>query len=200
MFGPSKDGVWMPFASEIGAEFISGGIRDGWWAGESKLAYHYKDWLIVLDTYQNVITWNFPSFTRVRSPFVTKDGFVFSVRHKNLIDSLMDVAGFKHYETGNEKFDNEFVVNGNNEANIKALFSVSRIRFLISEIREFDLKVNTGEGILGDDFPNRVHELYLRVPEVIKDTHKLRSYIDLFSELLEQLYKIGSADEASPRI
>ena len=30
MFGPSKDEVWQPFAEEIGAEFIRGGVKDGW--------------------------------------------------------------------------------------------------------------------------------------------------------------------------
>lgn len=200
MFGPSKDEVWQPFAKEIGAEFIRGGIKDGWWAGESKVVLRYKGWLVVADTYQDVITWNFPSFTRVRSPFVTKDGFVFSTHHKSLIDNLLDIAGFKHCETGNESFDREFVVKGNNEKNVKELFSISRIRFLVSELREFDLKVNDGEGLLGNDFPSGVYELYLRLPGVIKDSHKLRTFFDLHCDMLDQLYQIGSIKETSPNI
>lgn len=200
MFGPSKDEVWQPFAEEIGAEFIRGGVKDGWWAGESKLTYHHKGWYITLDTYQDMLNRMMPSYTRVRSPYFTKDEFEFSVHHKSLINNLLELAGFKHTVTGFENFDDEFIVKGNDEQKIKELFAVSRIRYILGQIREFDLKINDGESIFGNDLPKGVYEIYFRVEGVVKDTQKLQSYIDLFCELLEQLYKVGSTGEASPQL
>jgi hypothetical protein len=211
MFGPSKDDVWQQFASEIGAEFISGGIKDGWYAGESKLIFHHRGWSISLDTYQDTMfslandhtlqemfTRGNPYYTRLRSQYISKDGFCFSIHHKSLIGKLIEAVGFKHTETGFENFDSEFVVKGNDENKIKELLSVSRIRYLLSKINNFQLMgTDAREGILGNDLPKDVHELRFRFQGLVTDTQELRSFLDLFVELLEQLYKMGSAAETT---
>jgi hypothetical protein len=199
MFGPSKDDVWQPFASEIGAEFI----RKGWWAGGSYLNYQYKNWIITLDTFTYLVTIysHRPTYTRLRTQFVTNDGFCFTAQRYLFLDKIFTNSSYKKVMTGFCNFDTAINVNGSDELKTQELFSVSRIRYLLLEIPEFDLEINTNRGIIfKKDLPKGVCELNFKVRDVIKDTFKLRTYIDLYCELLDQLYKIGSTEEASPHI
>jgi hypothetical protein len=199
MFGPSKNDVWQPFASEIGAEFIC----KGWWAGGSYVNYQYKNWIITLDTFTYLVTLytHRPTYTRLRTQFLTKDGLCFNAQRHSFFYKTFIKTSYKEVMTGFSNFDTEINVNGSDEHKIKELFSVANIRYLLLEIPEFDLEINTNSGIiLKKDLPKGVCELNFKVPDVIKDTFKLRTYIDLYCELLDQLYKIGSAEEASPHI
>src|SRR5260370_40874061 len=71
-FGPDRDQIWEKLADEVGGNFYDGGF----WLGESKVRAKVGDWIVTLDTYKdhrNV------TYTRMRAPFVNKDGFLFTV-------------------------------------------------------------------------------------------------------------------------
>ena len=62
------------------------------------------------------------------------------------------------------------------------------------------LEVKDNEGWFGPKFPEDVDELRFQVVGVIKDVEQLKALFELFSTVLEQLCKIGSAYKEVPEI
>ena len=195
LLGPDKDEVWQEVATEISAEYIRGGIKDGWWAGESKLNCRYKDWTILIDTYEDVLQRPPQKYTRVRSVYFTTDDFYFSIHHRTFFSLLADLVEIKRITVEDSDFSSEFSVKGNNEEEVKRLLSFSRIRYLIKELSELELKVRDDDGLVGIELPTGACELYLRMPGYVKDKQKLRQLVELFEETLDRLVEIGSAEE-----
>src|SRR5688572_22483839 len=74
-FGPSKEDIWKQLAAEIRANYVQSG-----WSGAKVQAQH-GEWTITLDTYADTqIVNDVPvsnDYTRMRAPYVNRDGFRF---------------------------------------------------------------------------------------------------------------------------
>jgi len=103
-------------------------------------------------------------------------------------------------DVGYHDFDEEFIIKGENESKLRALFANAKIRTLLHAQPAVYLTVKDDEGWFGASFPEGVDELYFRVGGVIKDGERLKSLYDLFAETLHHLCHIGSAYENDPNI
>jgi hypothetical protein len=195
LFGPSKDEVWRQLSAEIGGDFVEGGF----WRG-SKVQVRVNEWTITLDTYAESHGETSTTYTRLRAPYMNRDGFRFTVYRAGLFSELGKVLGMQDLEAGYPDFDRQFIVKGNDQAKVRALFGNPRIRQLIEEQPNIHLEVKDDEGWFGADFPEGVDELRFQVVGVIKDIHRLKSLYELFAEALNQLCHIGSAYEDDPKL
>jgi len=196
MFGPSKDAVWRQLSEEIHASFIEGGF----WRG-SKVEATVREWTVILDTFSvfSSATTTSTTYTRMRAPYINKDGFRFTMRRKGLFGGMDRLAGMQDIETGDAGFDQAFVVQSNDESKVRALFANPTIRRLIEEQPAMRLEVKDDEGRFGPRFPEGVDELYCEVAGVIKEIERLKSLYELFAEILDQLCRIGSAYTDDPQ-
>jgi len=195
IFGPSQEEVWRQLCSEIGAEFVEGGF----WRG-NKVQARVKEWTVTLDTY-TVSTGNTHiTYTRMRAPYVNKDGFRFTIYRKGLFSELGKRLGMQDIEVGDPEFDRDYVIKGNDESKVLALFGNLRIRQLIQAQPSIELQVKDDEGWFSTSFPEGVDELYFQVVGVIKDVERLKSLYELFAETLNHLCHIGSAYENDPHL
>jgi hypothetical protein len=96
-------------------------------------------------------------------------------------------------EVGDPAFDEAFVVKGNDEGKVCALFANTKIRQMIQEQPKLQLQFKDSEGWFGPKFPEDVDELHFPVIGVIKDVDRLKALFDLFAAVLNQLCRIGSA-------
>jgi hypothetical protein len=94
IFGPSKDEVWKQLAEEIRADFVDGGF----WKG-TKVKAQVKQWTITLDTYAVSTGKTTLIFTRMRAPYVNRDGLRFKIYRKGLLSNL-EVLGMQDIEVG----------------------------------------------------------------------------------------------------
>lgn len=195
IFGPSKKEVWEKLSQEIHAQFVDGGL----WKG-GKVVAKVGEWTVTLDTYTVSTGKSSTTFTRMRAPYVNKDGFRFKIYRKNIFSGLGKLFGMQDIEVGIPTFDQKFIIQGNNEFKIKELFSNSKIRELIEKQPEIYFSVKDDEGWFNTAFPQGVDELYFQTFGVIKDIERLKSLYDLFSEILNQLCHIGAAYEDDPKI
>ena len=195
MFGPSKDEIWRQLCGEIGADFIAGGF----WRG-SKVQARVKEWTITLDTHTVSHGKSSTTYTRMRAPYVNPDGFQFTIYRKGLFSGLGKMLGMEDIEVGHQEFDDAFIIKGNSESKLRALFANPRIRQLIEAQPSIHLEVKNDEGWFGPAFPDGVDELYFQVVGVIKDVERLKSVFDLFSEVLNHLCHIGSAYKTDPNL
>jgi len=165
-----RDDSWSQFASEIGAEFIGGGLFR-----TSKVQARVKQWTIVLDTY-SVSTGDDSSetYTRIKTPIQDKDGFWFTMSRTGLIAKLDKALGAQKIEVGDVEFDGAFTIRSNNESKVRALFSNLKIRQMIQAQKSITIAI-------------RKNELRLETRGVIRDVERLRSLFELFKETLNQL-------------
>ena len=193
-FGPSKDEVWRQLSQEIGAEFVEGGF----WKG-SKVQAHVGPWTVTLDMGTSDEDGESPA-TRLRAPYINPEGFRFTIYRKNLFSDLGKFLGMQDIEVGDPEFDEAFIIKGNDESKVVSLFSNSTIRQMIQDQPKFRLEVKDSEGWFGPEFPEDVDELSFQVVGVIKDAERLKALFDLFTAVLDQLCRIGSAYKQEPGI
>jgi hypothetical protein len=199
LFGPSREEIWRQLCSEIDAQYVEGGF----WKGD-KVQAHHEQWTITLDSYtvsqSTGETHSSTTYTRVRAPYVNKDGFRFTIYRKGFFSDLGRLFGMQDVEVGYPEFDEAFVIKGSDEEKLRALFSNSRIRQLLEMQPQVHLTVKDDEGWFSTAFPEGVDELYFSVVGVIKDVERLKSLYLLYAEVLNQLCHIGSAYENDPQL
>lgn len=192
-FGPSKDEVWSQLSNELGAEFLeSGFFKNG------KVILDYNNWEITLDTYTVHTGKTNVTYTRMRAPYVNKDGFRFTIYRKSVFSWLGKMFGKQDIELGDTFFDEDFIIQGEPESSVIKLFSNRKIKELIQKQPQIHLQVKDDEGWFAKKFPEGVDELYFQVVGIIKDKERLKSLFDLFAAVLEELCKIGSAYAKDP--
>jgi hypothetical protein len=196
VLGPSREEVWKQLCAKIGADFVEGGF----WKGD-KVQAHFKNWTITLDTYTISTGHTHQTFTRIRAPFVSRDEFRFRIYRKTAFSDLGKMIGIQDIEVGHSaQFDEDFIIQGNDESKIRTLFANREIRRLINEQPKIRLELRDDEGFFRKHYPEGVDALYFQVPGVIKDVEQLKKLFDLFAEVLEELNRIGTATEESPGV
>ena len=196
VLGPSREEVWKQLCAKIGADFVDGGF----WKGD-KVQAHFKNWTITLDTYTVSTGHSHQTFTRMRAPFVSHDEFRFRIYRKTAFSDLGKMIGMQDIEVGHSaQFDDDFIIQGNDDSRIRTLFANPEIRSLINEQPRIRLELRDDEGFFRKHYPEGVDALYFQVPGVIKDVEQLKKLFDLFAEVLEELNRMGTASVESPGV
>jgi hypothetical protein len=195
VFGPSRKEIWSQLSSEIGARYVDGGF----WKGDKVQADH-DEWIVTLDTYAVSTGKATIVFTRMRAPYVNPGGFQFTVYRKGMFSGIGKMLGMQDIEIGDESFDRDFIVKGNDETRVRELLSNQKIRELIAVQPDIRFTVKGDEGWFGAKFPDGVDELYFQVVGVVKDTERLKRLYDLFAETLDQLCRMGAAYKQPPNV
>ncbi len=195
LFGPSKEEIWAQLSREIGAEYQKGRLLKS-----RKVVLSHRQWKIILDTY-TVHSGNASiTYTRMRAPYVNKDGFHFHIYKKNVFSWIGKLIDVQDIEIGDSYFDEEFIIQGKPEDMVMRLFANMKIRKLIKNEPNIHFQVKDNEGLFGTKFPEGVDELYFQTLGVIKDKQRLKELFDLFAEVLEELCRLGSAYENEPGV
>jgi hypothetical protein len=192
-FGQSQEEVWALLSKEIGAEYSAGGFfKNG------KIVLQHNHWEMILDTYTIHTGKTNITYTRMRAPYVNKDGFRFKIYRKSIFSWLGKTFGMQDIELGDSFFDDNFIIQGEPEIKVVKLFSNRKIKELIQKQPSIHLEVKDDEGWFASKFPDGVDELFFQVVGVIKDKELLKNLFDLFTNVLEELCRIGSAYEKDP--
>ena len=190
LFGPSKDEIWKQFSGQISAQFVEGSP----WKG-GKIIAKCGDWTITLDSYHVSYGYDNVTYTRLRAPFVNQDGLRFSIYKAGFFDSVKHLLGMQDIETGFPEFDDNYVIQGNQEENIKRIFSNPAIRDMITDQPSIFMEIRDDDGYFSETFPNGVDELDLLIEDEIVNLDQLYEVYQLFAETLHTLCHIGSGYE-----
>jgi hypothetical protein len=158
-FGPNKDEVWRQLSEEIGTEVVQGGF----WKGGSKVQAHVGPWTVSLDTYTVSSGHSHITFTRMLAPYVNPEGFRFTIYRKRFFSDLGKLLGMQDIDVGDPVFDEAFIIKGNDDGKVSALFANPKIRQMIQDQPKIRLTVKDSEGWFGPKFPENVDELHFQV-------------------------------------
>ncbi|MGZ4879106.1 MAG: DUF3137 domain-containing protein [Candidatus Angelobacter sp.] len=196
LFGPSKEEIWRQFSAQTGSNYVPGGF----WKGDRVEATH-GPWTVVLDTYTVSTGKSSVTYTRMRAPYLTSDGFHFTVYRQGIFSEIGKWFGMQDVTVGYEDFDRDFVIKGNDEGRLRQLFSSQKMRDLIAAQPEIHFSVEDDDGnVWTKMFPAGVDELKFQVAGVIKDLERLKLLYELFAETLDELCRMGSASVQTPPV
>jgi len=193
IFGPSREEIWFQLSREIGAEYEESGFFKA-----GKVVMSHRQWEITLDTYTVHTGKSTIIYTRMRAPYMNRDGFRFNIYRKSVFSWIGKLVGVKDIEVGDSFFDDEFIIQGEPEHLVRSLLNNGMIRQLIQNQPNIHFQVKGDEGWFMSSFPEGVDELYFEVVGVVKDKERLKSLFDLFSLVLDELCRLGSAYETEP--
>lgn len=194
LFGPSKKAIWQQLAIDLDGTFVSGSFNKP----DKVVAYH-EPWEVVLDTYVVSSGNSSKRFTRMRAPYVYRDDFVFQINRKDLFTGIAKALGQQDVVVGYPRFDEEFVIQGNDERKLRMLFASAELRRLIARQPRMMLRIREDEEkLFRPKFPKHVNEVYFATGQVIKDLGRLHDLFDLFAVVLDQLHEIGTAWDDDP--
>ncbi|MEO0471488.1 MAG: DUF3137 domain-containing protein [Bacteroidota bacterium] len=185
--------MWRKLCAQIDADFIPGKSL-GFGKHDVIRAYH-DNWVILIDTLQYPKQ---PIRTRFRAPYVNRDSFYFRIFRRKTFSNLQKAFGMQDIVIGFKQFDDDFIIQGNDERKLRMLFDNDLIRRLISWQPDISLWVDADDSWLTDEFGQGVNELRFEVFGLITDLQRLQDLYDLFAELLNHLCHIGSAYEDDP--
>ncbi|MBN2451008.1 MAG: DUF3137 domain-containing protein [Lentisphaeria bacterium] len=195
VLGAERREVWQHIATGVGDE----SEVDGRWNGK-RVTAKVGNWTITLDTDEMEYGDSVVVSTRMRAPYVNRDGFRFHISPENLISRAAKLFGLSDIRTGDEAFDRGFLVRGNGEEKVLAFLANDAIRQGMLELGSVLLAVKDDDGAFGEDFPEGVDELYMEVPSAVGTSDSLRTYFDFFATCLHQLCRIGSAYPDDPGV
>ncbi len=192
IFGPSKEEIWRQIAKDIGGEYIDGGF---WKSGA--LRYKHNNWEMLLDNWSDG---NGGVYTRMRIPFVNKDGLQFRIYEEGFFSGMAKAFGGQDIQIQDPRFDPKFVIQGNNVQKVKKLLRDAQLKALFDVIPNINVRVKSSNGVFSKKFPPNVDMLLFQQRGIIKDKEKLQLIFRLFTALLERLVQIDSAYENDPGI
>lgn len=193
IFGPSQSEIWGQIAADIGGDLIDGGF----WKGKI-LRYEHEDWTVVLDVFARTTGKTTVPFTRMRAPFLNKDDFQFKITREGFFEGIRKFFGAQDIQIGDPFFDDNFLIQSNNETKIKNLLNHQELKALIHKQPHIYLKICDGEGLFHNKFPDGVNELYFESRGVIKQKEQLEALFAAFSIILSRLVQFDSAYEDDP--
>jgi len=194
-FGNKKDEIWQQLCENPKFSFKKGETEQ-----TDRIIAKADNWKVVLDTHNIRTKYDTHDFTRIRAPYVNKDGFRFSIYRGSIFDEIAKLFGKQDIKLGYEELDRQFIIQANDEEKMKELFAdpVLADELLLKETVFFEVRED--EGFHHEEFPEGVDELYLLADGIITNPDVLRSLYDLFSRTLQRLCHLGSAYENDPSI
>jgi hypothetical protein len=199
LFGPSQREVWERLCEQSGAEYDRGGLFR-----RPTARKRIENWTVTLSATKSAGPTAGVSITttRLQVPFVSKDGFRFTIERKSAGGKVGKPIG-RHYLTcGHSDFDADFWINSRDEAKARTLLDDQEFRRLLQAQASLWIKIKDHAGWFGPKFPENVDLLVYENIDVkpMSDVARLQSVFDLMGATLEQLCRIGSATRDDPGI
>ena len=128
------------------------------------------------------------------------DQFRFTIYRRSVFSNLGKLLGMQDVSIGEAVFDEAFIIKANDEAKVRQLFQIAKLREMVASQPRIHLTVKDDEGWFGKEFPEGVDELCFQVGGVLKDIEQLKSLYLLFAVTLSSLCHLGSAYEDDPNV
>lgn len=181
-FRHHEDEMWERLSNELGGEFID---RKGW--RFDKIRVRDGEWTITIDLHTHAGYKSEALFTRIRVPFLNEEKLHFKIFHQGLLDTLGAKLGVQDIIIGHDEFDGAFMIQGNDEAKVKALLSDPELRAAILTEPRIHLTLRDSGDAFTEEFPDGVDELVLEIENEVTDKERLKKLYDIVARTLRHL-------------
>lgn len=190
LLGPSLKEVFKEYAEEINCVYISGTGFKG-----PSVEIDYRNHRIKLDTH--VVQAGNVSVTYLRASVVYNEYAPFEMKlgKKNILSPLVKVFGVKDVLTGDEIFDDRFMISASDETRVRTLFQNRNLRELMERISSITLVVRSGSGLVGIKIPDKTKAIILENKNYKKDHKVFDDMIDAVKLVLDGILEMNIADD-----
>lgn len=188
---------WDKLSEQHNGEFIP----DDLW-NQGALSIKYKQWEFILDVYKTGLGRKTTKHTRIRVPVLTKSGLKFTIYRSNILSGIGKLLKMQDIKIGDDQFNKEFIIKGNQEKKIKALLEDESLREIIYDNLVGTIGVYNYKNVLTkEQFPEGIEVLYFETTGEIEDKEVLNNLLSILSATLNRLASIGviSADKTNFR-
>ncbi|WP_367755239.1 hypothetical protein [Flavobacterium sp. WC2430] len=183
----NKINVWEEFAKISCGKFIEG---VSWYSDRTEI--DYKNTKVVFDNYTLWSGKFSTEKTRVIVSFISVDNFKFEIYRNGFVRKIEKLFGAQDIEIGRADFDKDFIIKANNEFKTKKLLQNQKIRNYLENLKEVNIQISDQNGIWEDKLPKGELQLSFFSDEEIKDFQVLNLLLDLFKEMLDELFEMNS--------
>jgi hypothetical protein len=193
---------WRKLATELGAKYID---------GKGRVQLDYKHWIITLDLISVIRSYGKytspETYTRLRAPYVDKDGFQFLLYQESLLRTggPLEFRKMDEVKTEAAVFDDSHSVRSTDPATVQTLLVNPKIHENISQQLSTLYRLGTIHelsyhqlGLRDESLPEGVNEVYIELSGWVTEIDQLKSMFELTEEMLDQLCQLGSASEDKP--
>ena len=185
LFGESKAEAWSRLADQLGGTFTHAG-----WNGTDMVTVRLGGYDISLDTFTVSTGKSSQTFTRMRAPFANSRGVRFGIHRASIFTGIAKALGKQDLEIGVPDFDRDFVIQGNDEASVRAILADPALRAMIEAQPYIALSIADENGLFSKSGPS-VDALTFLQGGVLKDVPRLSGLFALFAALLRVLQRGG---------
>jgi hypothetical protein len=188
ILGRSTAAIWKQVARDIGGTYQEGGS-----SGSDVLRYQSGEGEITLDTYELSNNESTTIYTRMRAPFENKDAVYLKVYRVGFCASIGTFFGMQDIHIGDRHFDDDFVIQGNDDEKIRWLLNDPALTDLIRAAIPPPL-IPLGHPALGPSFGVRYpNQLFFECGGVVSHEDGLKTLFDLFRATLARLAHLDSS-------
>jgi hypothetical protein len=199
LLGPSQREVWEHLCAQSHADYDPGGLLQ-----QPRVRKRVANWTVTL----NASNSSGPApgtritTTRLQVPFVSTDGFRFTIERKSAGGKVGKPIGRYYLTCGHPDFDADFWVNSQDPVKARSLLDNPEFRRLLQAQPAIWLKVKDRAGWFGPKFPENVDLLIYENIDIksMTDVARLQSLFSLMEATLEQLCRLGSATRDDPGV
>ncbi len=198
IFGPSQTEVFQALASELHATYREVEARTD--SARGRIELSYEPWLVVLDVQESENVDGRSYYTRARAAFQQSEVMPFNleVYRGDIFTTIGKLFGLQDIKIGDERFDKEFVIQGNQPEKVKSFMQNEAMRSLLNEQEHFHFKVEEKDSKNHLELPDGVGVVSFRIGGVITDHAPLKQYIELVKVTLDQLVAANLATKENP--
>jgi hypothetical protein len=199
LLGSSQREAWQRLCADIGAVYVPGKLLQ-----RPRVRKRIDNWTVTLTASQSPgpTAGTKVTTTRLRAPFVSTDGFRFTIERKSAMGSSGKPIGRYYITSGYPDFDVDFWINSRDAMKARSLLDSEEYRRTLQAQSSLWLKVKDRGGWFGPKFPENVDLLIYECIDVkpMTDVKRLQSLFELMGTTLQQLCRVGSATRNDPGI
>ncbi len=189
IWGRSKTAAWSQVARDIGGTYQEKGP-----GGRGVLRYRSGESEVTLDTYEESNEDSTTIHTRMTAPFANKYALYFKVYRDGLCASIGTFFGMQDIRIGIRHFDDDFIIQGNDDEKIRWLLQDPTVRDLIrAAIPPALIPLGPpafGAPWFGVRYPD---QLSFQCCGVVSEENELKTLFDLFRATLARLAQLDSS-------
>jgi hypothetical protein len=176
------------------ARDIGGNDQDGGAFGRDVLRYQSGESEIVLDAFEESNDESTTVYTRMRAPFENKYGLYFKIYRTGICAAIGTSFGMQDIQIGDPSFDDDFVIQGNDDEKVRWLLKDPTLKDLIQTAIPREL-IPLGQPAFGSAWfgARYLDQLYFQRRGILTDQSRLKNLFDLFRATLARLAQIDSS-------
>jgi hypothetical protein len=183
--------AWTDLAAELKGEH-----KLGAWGRPDRVIVHTGVFELVLEVFTS--DEDMDEHTRIRTVYRPLDDFHFKVTEDKTPDFIKNLFNMQDVRVGGDDvFNRRFRIQSNSETKVKALLENKDLRRLIGRMRSAQMEIKAG-GKLFSNIPKANSVLEFSSKKAIRNPETLRVMFAIFSVTLQQMVKIGSAENVIP--